>query len=195
VKEILFFSKNKNKISEIYQLFKNSDFKILNLADFKNINSPKETGNTFEENAKIKSYCGLINFKKICFGDDSGICINAMDDQPGIFSKNFLNTEKDVKIVLRNIISFAKNKNNFKAFFQTSICLSINENTHVYFDGKIYGKISTELKGVEGFGYDPIFIPNGHKLTFAEMGIKKKNSISHRAIAIKKLKEYLLTSF
>lgn len=192
MKEIIFFSNNKNKIIEISNFFVEKSLKILDLNNFDKIISPNEIGNTFEENAKIKSLHGYKIFNKICFADDSGICIEALDGKPGVHSKNFLKNNKNAYNACREILSITRNKNNFNAFFQTSICLSLNEKKHIFFNGKIVGKISKEIKGKSGFGYDPIFIPEGYNKTFAEMKPEQKNSISHRSIAIKKLKGYLL---
>ena len=195
MKEILFFSNNKNKIIEISNFFKNSSIKILSLNDFKKIYSPKETGSTFEENAKIKSLYGYKNFKIICFADDSGICINALKGKPGINSKNFLHSTKNERDILKKIISIAKLKNNYDAEFHSKICLTINKNKNVFFEGIVKGKIAKKITGNEGFGYDPIFIPMGKKVTFAEMNLDEKNTISHRSIAIQKLKNYITKIF
>ena len=191
MKEIIFFSNNKNKIIEISNFFVEKSIKILELNSFKKIQSPNEIGKTFEENAKIKSLYGYNIFKKICFADDSGISIEAMGGRPGVNSKKFLQKEKNPKKTLRLILSIAKDINNFNASFQTSICLSLNENEHIFFNGIIKGTISQEIKGLGGFGYDPIFIPNGDDRTLAEMSLQEKNNVSHRSIALKKLKYYL----
>ena len=193
MKEFVFFSNNKNKIFEINNLFLHSPVKILNLNNFKKIKSPNETGLTFKENAKIKSLYGYKKLKKICFADDSGISVSSLNGEPGVNSKKFLNQNSNPKKNLEKIISISNNMNKFEAVFQTTICLSINENKNIFFTGQVFGKISQSIKGVKGFGYDPIFIPNGHNLTFAEMNIKQKNLISHRAIAINKLKNYLVS--
>ena len=193
MKEFVFFSNNKNKILEINNLFIDTPIKILDLRKFEKIKSPDETGLTFEENAKIKSLYGYTKFKRICFADDSGISISSLNGGPGVNSKEFLNQDNKPKENLEKIISASNSKNKFKAFFQTTISLSIDYDKNIFFTGKVFGEISKSIRGVGGFGYDPIFIPSGHKLTFAEMGIEKKNLISHRAIAIDKLKNYLLS--
>ena len=191
MKKIIFFSHNKNKILEVKNLFLNTPYQISNLNEYKNITSPKETGETFRENAKIKSIYGIKKFKKVCFADDSGICIDVFNGMPGVNSKEFLNSTKNKKQILKKIIDEAKNKKNFNAFFMTTICLSLNTNKHFFFNGRVDGKISKEIRGVHGFGYDPIFIPKGKRLTFAEMTLEEKNKFSHRKIAIKKLKRFL----
>jgi len=194
VKKIFFFSNNKNKIQEISSLFIKFDYKLLSLNDFKNTVSPIENGKTFKDNAKIKSIYGYKKFNKLCFADDSGICIDALDGGPGINSKQYLGSENKENVVLNKIISLAKNKDKYKAFFETSICLTLNIDKQIFFTGKVYGKISLKIRGDKGFGYDPIFIPNGMNLTFGEMNLYQKNLLSHRAIAIKKLSKYLTNS-
>ena len=193
MKEIFFFSSNKNKIKEINNIFKNFSIKISNLENFK-IKFPEETGYTFNQNAKIKSLYGYSKFKKPCFADDSGICIEAMNWGPAVNSKKFIESKKNINICLKEIISTASKEKKFNAYFQTTICLSINKNEHYFFTGKVKGKISKEIRGGIGFGYDPIFIPSNHKLTYAEMTIEEKNLISHRALAIEKLKKYIFSS-
>lgn len=191
MKEIIFFSNNKNKILEIDNFFLEKYFKILNLNNFEKIQSPNETGKTFQENAKIKSLYGYNIFKKICFADDSGISIDAMEGGPGVNSNDFLKQKNNPNDALKLILSIVKDTNNFNAFFQTSICLSLNTKEHIFFNGIVKGKISHEIKGLNGFGYDPIFIPNCDKRTFAEMSLGEKNTISHRSLALKKLKAHL----
>ena len=195
MKEIIFFSNNKNKNSEISELFKDTPIKILNLNNFNKIKSPNESGVSFKENAKIKSNFGLQAFKKPCFADDSGICIEAMKNNPGIYSKKFLEQSRGNSDAFNLIFSLVNKTKKNKAFFQTSICLSLNAKKHIFFNGIVKGTITKNIKGSGGFGYDPIFIPLGYKKTFAEMTLKEKNLISHRSIAINKLKKYLLTLF
>lgn len=193
MKKIIFFSNNENKINEISNLLKNFSFKVLSLKNFKKIKSPAEIGKSFDENAKIKSLFGFERFKKICFADDSGICIEVLKGKPGVNSSDYLNSMNNRKKLLGHIISLAKKKNSFDAYFQTTICLTLNKHNHFFFNGKIKGKISNEIRGLKGFGYDPIFIPNGYNNTFAEMNMSEKNKISHRSIAISKLKKYLIS--
>jgi len=193
VKEIIFFSNNKNKYLEISKLFRDTPIKILSLNNFNKINSPYENGVTFNENAKIKSSFGLKTYKKPCFADDSGICIEAMNNNPGINSKKFLEQNNGALDTFNLIFSFVDKTKKNKAFFQTSICLSLKAEEHIFFNGIVKGTITQNIKGSGGFGYDPIFVPLGYKKTFAEMTVEEKNLISHRSIAIKKLKRYLLT--
>ena len=155
------------------------------------IKEPNENGLSFAENAKIKSFFGFKNFDIPCFADDSGICVEAIKNKPGIKSKRFLDKFATNRRAFEYIISNVIKTKNDKAFFKTAICLSIKDNHHIIFEGKISGRISIKPKGLNGFGYDPIFIPDGYEKTFAEMSIKEKNTISHRKIALMKMESFL----
>ena len=192
MKKILFFSNNKNKIIEANYLFKNSKISVLNLNNFKQTFEPYEKSKGFAENAKIKSYYGYSKFGIPCFADDSGICIKALNDKPGVTSKRFFNKFQNKKEAFEYIIKKTFEYNNTLAYFKTSICLTTKIGHYIIFEGTINGNISNEPKGNNGFGYDPLFIPNGQNKTFAEMNIKQKNKFSHRAIAIKKLIHFLI---
>ena len=191
LKKLLFFSNNKNKIVEINHLFKNYKLKIISPNDFNFFNDPKEIGNSFAENAKIKSLYGYKNFQIACFAEDSGICIEALNWKPGIYSKRFLNKYKNKVECFEDIINNVKATGKSKAYFQTSVCLTLKQNYHIVFEGKVYGTISFKIKGKSGFGYDPIFIANNELETFSQMSQIRKNKISHRSIAINKLINFL----
>lgn len=193
MKKIIFFSHNDSKIKEVKKLFEETEINILTLYDFPNISKPNETGSTFDENAKIKSIYGYKKIKLPCFADDSGICIGALGGSPGIKSKRFLKINNDHKKTFKTIINKAKELSNFHAYFQTSVSLTF-DNESIFFVGVVRGKISPEPRGKYGFHYDPIFIPEGSKKTFGEMSVKEKNKISHRALAINKLKKFLIRS-
>ena len=192
--ELIFFSHNKYKIIEILSIFKNSNINILTLNDFNCIIKPQENGKTFEENARIKSEFGFNYFGLPCFADDSGICIDALNNSPGIKSNRFQKKNGGYKKTFEIIINKAKSKKKFGAYFQTSIALTINYKKTIYFNGIVKGTISSTPLGSFGFHYDPIFIPNGTNKTFAQMSSEEKNTISHRYIATKKLREFLLES-
>ena len=191
MKDILFFSHNQKKIIEVQQIFKDSRIKVFDLNSFEKIKEPKETGDTFASNAKIKSKYGQKLFNIPCFADDSGFCVEALKNKPGVKSKRFLekfsNNEKAFEYIISNVVK----KKNDKAFFITAISLTLKENHHIIFLGKINGTVSLVPKGVNGFGYDPIFVPENNIKTFAEMSLEEKNIISHRKIAIAKLKSFL----
>lgn len=191
MKKLLFFSHNQNKIIEINQIFKSKKIIIQNLNSYQKIKDPIEKGKSFAENAKIKSEYGQKIFNIPCFADDSGFCVEALNNDPGIKSKRFLEKFTSKKESFDYIISKVIKKKNNKAFFMSAISLSLNKGHHIIFLGKINGKVSLKPKGENGFGYDPIFIPENYNQTFAEMKPNEKNKISHRKLAITKLKAFL----
>ena len=191
MKEILFFSNNKNKLIEIKKIFKEYKVKLLSLSDVNIDDQPIESGKTFEENAKIKSDYGFNKAGIPCFADDSGICIESLNWKPGINSKGFLNKFRSKDECFKYIMKSVKVNYKKKAYFKTSISLTINKSINIIFNGKIDGKISDKKKGGSGFGYDPIFIPNSYKKTLAEISVNEKNEISHRSIAVTKLINFL----
>ncbi len=192
MKKLLFFSNNQKKIEEINHIFKNSVFRVLNLNQFKKIKDPKENGKTFSENAKIKSKYGFKKFNIPCFADDSGFCVESMNNKPGVKSKRFIEKFSNKNDAFKDIITQAIKLKNYRAYFVTSICLILKEGHYINFTGKIHGVIKTKPSGSNGFGFDPIFIPDGYKKTFAEMNSNEKNLISHRKIALSKMKEFLI---
>ena len=195
MKKVIFFSHNSHKINEITELFKGSNINVLSLKNFININEPEETGSSFKENSKIKSEYGFKHLRLPCFADDSGICISALGNFPGIKSKRYLIKSGGSDKAFATIINKTKKLLDSRAYFQTSISLTVDHNKTIFFNGVIKGNISSKPKGEGGFHYDPIFIPKGYTRTFAEMSSEEKNKISHRAIATKKLKKYLLELF
>jgi len=191
LRQLLFFSNNKNKIIEIKKIFKNFNLELLSLNDLEISEEPEESGQTFEENAQIKSDYGFNETGIPCFADDSGICIESLNWKPGVLSKRFLNDFKNNEACFKSIIKSTKNNNKKNAYFKTSISLTINKDQNIVFNGKIDGNISDEVKGDFGFGYDPIFIPINYKKTLAELSTREKNEISHRSIAVTKLINFL----
>ena len=191
MKDILFFSHNQKKIIEVKQIFKDSRIKVFDLNSFEKIKEPRETGDTFASNAKIKSKYGQKVFNIPCFADDSGFCVEALKNNPGVKSKRFLEKFSNKKKAFEYIISNVIERKNNKAFFVTAICLTLKVNHHIVFLGRVNGTVSLKPKGTNGFGYDPIFVPESYTRTFAEMSLEEKNIISHRKIAITKLKSFL----
>ena len=188
---LLFFSSNQDKIIEIKKIFKNRNKKILSLNNFPKVKMPKETGSEFADNAKIKSLYGFKKFNIPCFADDSGICIGALNNKPGIHSKRFFEKFKNKRQLFKYIIKKVCYSKNTSAYFSTNICFTAKPGQYILFEGKIYGNITETPKGINGFGYDPLFIPIGYNKTFAEMSTKEKNTISHRSLAIKKFINFL----
>ena len=192
MKQLLFFSNNSNKIKEIRNIFQNTDIEIKYPNQLKVNFSPLEDGKTFAENAKIKSTYGYGKTKIPCFADDSGICIEALNWKPGVKSKKFLEKFQNNKDCFKYIFGKIEKTKKNKAYFKTSICLTLQDNYHIVFEGIVNGIISNSIRGTKGFGYDPIFIPNNLNKTFAEISLNKKNTISHRSNAISKLFSFLI---
>ena len=192
MKEIVFISNNLDKYKEIKKVFEKSFLDLLFLKNFDAYKEPKETGKTFIENAKIKSEFGFEKLNRPCFADDSGICIEALNGGPGVLSKRFLKSFKSNKECFNYILKKTKETNKYKAFFKTSICYTINKDYNIGFEGSVEGNISKKISGNGGFGFDPIFIPDGYSKTFGEMSLKEKNNISHRSLAINKLINFLI---
>ena len=186
--KICFVTGNKNKLIEIQQLVTSYD--IISLPDLNFYDDIPETEDTIEGNALLKSNFINKKFNINCFSDDTGLFIDALDGLPGVKSARFAgdkcNSEENIDLVLKKL-EFNSNRS---ASFRTVICLIINNSKH-FFEGSISGKISENKLGDSGFGYDPIFIPEGSKKTFSEMTVDEKNLISHRSIAVRKLVSYL----
>ena len=185
-------SNNAHKVSEI-QLLIGSDFTLKTLADIGFTEDIPETGDTLVENALIKARHIYNIYQQNCFADDSGLEIEALYGAPGVYSARFagepVNHQKNNEKVLAALIG----KSNRNAAFRTVIAL-IFEGEEFIFEGKIDGKITEQLKGNNGFGYDPIFKPNGYEQCFAEMSLSEKTQISHRGIAVAKLAAFINNS-
>lgn len=186
--EILLATQNEHKKAEIIEILPDN-FQLKTLADYNFEGDIEETGSTFRENAFIKSKFGYDLTHIPCFADDSGLVIEALNGEPGIYSARYAGTgsfDDNISKVLKKM----KNCSHRKAYFISVICWVTKEEVK-YFEGKIFGTISTQIKGAHGFGYDPIFIPDGYLKSFAEFSSKEKNMISHRSIALKKFTNYL----
>jgi XTP/dITP diphosphohydrolase len=181
---LVFATNNLNKQQEV-QAKVGGAFKILSLADINCAHDIEETGVTLDENASIKSRYIYTNYQLNCFGDDTGLEIEALGNQPGVYSARYSGTcdsEKNIDLVLHNLHGIS----NRNARFRTVISLIINNNEYI-FEGIVNGKIRKKRSGAGGFGYDAIFEPNGYSTTFAEMALEEKNKISHRGLAMQKL--------
>ncbi len=190
--KLLFASANQGKIKEVFKIFSGLNLELFSLNDFNDLRdiNLEETGNTFQENAflKAKFFADKTNLQ--AFSDDSGLVIEALAGFPGIISGRWLlGTDMDRN---KGILNKLKNESNRTAAFVTTVCLynPHNHQTH-YFEGKVEGEIAMQSSGSAGFGYDPIFIPNGHDKTFAALGLEIKNQLSHRSMALSKLRDFL----
>ena len=187
--QLVFASNNSNKIKEIQLLLPNS-IQILSLSDIGCHEEIPETADTIEGNAILKANYVTENFGLPCFADDTGLEIEALNNEPGVYSARYAgeqkNPEDNMSLVLQKLAAQA----NRKAQFKTIITLNINGEQHL-FEGIVKGEITTEKSGNQGFGYDPIFQPEGFSTTFAEMTMAQKSVISHRGIAVQKLINFL----
>ena len=188
IKELVFATNNKHKAQEIQQMLLNQ-YTILTLADIGCTVDIPETGSSFEENAALKSSYVYSNYQLDCFADDSGLEIEALNQEPGIYSARYSGA-KDDQANLQLVLEKMKGVANRRANFKTIVAL-VRQGKPVFFEGVIYGKILEEPIGDRGFGYDPIFQPDGYNQSFAQMSMAQKNEISHRAIAMKKLISFL----
>jgi XTP/dITP diphosphohydrolase len=187
--ELIVASNNSHKLSEISSVLY-SKFNILSLDDLGFFDEIEEYGTSFEENARIKSETIYTQFKRNVMSDDSGLEIDALDGRPGVFSARFAGKKKDDEANVKKVLKLLENIENRAAKFTTVISLFWQGDHHL-FSGHIEGKIINEQRGKNGFGYDPIFVPKGEHLTFAEMTSAKKNEISHRKIALTKMASFL----
>jgi XTP/dITP diphosphohydrolase len=195
-KKVIVASHNSGKVREIKSLLKPYSFTIQSASDLK-IKEPKETGKNFIENAILKAQFVSKKSGCIALADDSGLCINLLNGKPGIYSARWAGKDKDFKLAIKKIekklIKIDPNSNiKYRSHFCCALALSFPNGQTISFQGKVYGQLQFPAKGLNGFGYDPIFVPNGYKKTFGEMNYAFKERISHRQKAFKKLKKYLL---
>ena len=187
--KLVFATNNQNKLSEIRSLVA-SNIEILSLKDINCNEEIPETNPTLEENALQKAKFVFDNYGFNCFADDTGLEIDSLGGEPGVFSARYAgedcNPDNNIKKVLTKLIGISKRT----AKFRTIIALII-DGEEALFEGECKGYIAKQKIGVEGFGYDPIFIPEGFELTFAEMNQNKKGEVSHRGKSVKKLVDFL----
>lgn len=186
--QLVFATNNQHKLEEV-QIKVGDSFKIISLKQIGCFEDIEETGLTLEENASIKSQHIYQNYKMNCFADDTGLEVFALNNEPGVYSARYSGHRdftKNMDLVLERL----KGKTDRSARFRTVISLIMNGEEHL-FEEIVNGTIRTEKSGDEGFGYDPIFEPEGHSVTFAEMSLEEKNIISHRGRAMEKLISFL----
>ena len=187
--KLVFATNNLNKLQEVQNMLLDS-IELLSLNDINCANEVEETALTLEGNSKLKANYITKEFGYNCFADDTGLEVESLNGKPGVFSARFagepVNSEKNMQKLLLEL----KDKENRKAQFRTAICLNL-DGKQFLFEGTCKGEILTEKHGKKGFGYDPIFKPEGHTESFAQMNSETKNEISHRGIAIKKLVDFL----
>ncbi|MDD4777363.1 MAG: non-canonical purine NTP diphosphatase [Fermentimonas sp.] len=190
MKEIVFATNNKHKLEEVRKIA-DGRLQILSLSDINCHEDIEETGTTLEANALIKAKYVKDNYGYDCFADDTGLEVEALAGLPGVYSSRYAGEACRPADNMNKLLNVLKHTDNRKARFRTVIALISNSKEH-YFEGIINGEITLDQKGNAGFGYDPIFKPDGYNQTFAELGDDVKNSISHRALATQKLMKFLL---
>ncbi|SEF71496.1 non-canonical purine NTP diphosphatase [Parabacteroides chinchillae] len=187
--KLVFATNNLHKLEEVRKITDNN-IEIVSLADINCHDDIPETADTLEGNALQKARYIKEKYGHDCFADDTGLEVEALNNAPGVYSARYAGSEHDAEANMKKLLYEMNNKTNRKARFRTVIALILNEKEYL-FEGEIKGSISTEKKGINGFGYDPVFIPENYTQSFAEMGNEIKNSISHRAEAVKKLSVFL----
>lgn len=189
--KLVFATNNNNKIKEIKHLLNNpsADW-LLSLKDINCHEDIPETADTIEGNAIQKAQYVYEKYGYNCFADDTGLEIEALNGEPGVFSARYAGEQKSAEDNMNKVLTQLNDKTNKNARFKTVIALIIDGNL-TCFEGIVEGQITTQKSGLEGFGYDPIFKPKGYDSTYSEMSIGVKNTMSHRAIATGKLINYL----
>lgn len=186
---IVFATANPNKIREVLALL-DEGVRIVSLKDIGCEEDIPETQPTIEGNALQKARYVKDNYKIDCFAEDTGLEINALGGEPGVYSARYAGEAKDSEANMAKVLAKLEGKTDRTAQFKTIVALTLN-NEEFTFEGICKGQIATSKSGAGGFGYDPIFIPDGYNISFAEMAASEKNKISHRGKAIHKLKTFL----
>lgn len=191
MKEIIFASHNKGKIAEIRQILTPLGVKVLSSDDME-LPDVEETGTTFEENAALKALA-IAKIKNVpCLADDSGLCVDVLGGRPGVYSARYA-PNRDFNKAMQMLLAEMKetHSNNRNAHFSCVLVLGYPNGTYHAFEGRVDGQIIDEQRGDGGFGFDPVFMPNGYDKTFAELGSDVKNKISHRGHALEKFAAYI----
>ena len=192
--KIILASKNNGKIKEFKEILSKFNIEVISLLDLDFNEEIVEDGTTFESNALIKAKTIYDLYHLPVISDDSGLCVDALNGAPGVYSARYGGVETDLdrtNLVLKHM----EGVSNRNAYFHCSIILYLSEGNYKHFEGRVYGDLDYKVKGENGFGYDVIFIPKGYSDTFGIIDSEIKNQISHRANALKSLIEYLENDF
>lgn len=190
-RKLVFATNNPHKLSEVSAIL-GDKIELLSLKQIGCDVDIPETADTLEGNARLKATFINHNYRLDVFADDTGLEIEALNNQPGVYSARYAGTDKDPKANMRKVLHELQGVENRNARFRTAISLILDGREYL-FEGIISGHIIEEERGQAGFGYDPIFVPHGYNQTFAQLGDDIKNRISHRALAVNKLAEFLAT--
>ena len=187
--ELVFVTANTHKAAEVQKVVSKA-IKIVSLKDILCNDDIEETADTFQDNALLKAKHVYNKYNKNCFADDSGLEVEALNNEPGVFSARYAGVPKSDEKNTGKLLKNLEGIENRKARFRTVIALILDGKEYL-FEGIIEGTIAQQPIGTNGFGYDPVFIPAGYTKTFAQMTAEEKNQISHRAIAVSKMNEFL----
>ena len=187
--KLVFATNNLNKLKEVQEMLPSS-IELLSLKDINCFDEIEETETTLEGNAHLKADYITQKFGFNCFADDTGLEVESLDGKPGVYSARFAGEPYNSENNMHKLLVDLETKTNRKAQFRTAVSLNINEKKFL-FEGICTGEILTKKQGEKGFGYDPIFKPEGFNQSFAKMTSEEKNKISHRGIAVQKLVEFL----
>ncbi len=186
--ELVFATNNAHKLEEVSAMLK--DVRILSLKEIGCTEDIPETAETLEGNALLKARYIVEKYGKNCFSDDTGLEVEALNGAPGVYSARYAGESQNSEANMQKLLVEMAGKSNRKARFRTVIALILDGKEYL-FEGEVRGVITEERRGAEGFGYDPVFLPDGYTKTFAELPLSEKNIISHRAKAVAKLIEFL----
>lgn len=189
MKKLVFATNNQHKLEEVRAVLADK-LEIISLNELGCFDDIPETADTLEGNALIKAQYIYEKFGLDCFADDTGLEVDALGGEPGVYSARYAGEDNNARNNMHKLLKNLGENSNRTAHFRTVIALIEGDEIR-YFEGKINGQIAYEPRGDAGFGYDPIFIPEGYNISFAEIGAEVKNTISHRALAVGKLTEYL----
>ncbi|MCL2511573.1 MAG: non-canonical purine NTP diphosphatase [Bacteroidales bacterium] len=193
MKKLVFATHNLHKLREIQEIIGDT-YQVIGLNELGLHEEIPETADTLEGNAQIKAEYIYEKLGMDCFSDDTGLEIEALNGAPGVYSARFAGEGCTFQDNIKKTLQLLDGVSNRKACFRSVICLIMNGERH-FFEGRVDGKIIDVQRGTEGFGYDPIFIPDGFSKTFAEMPLEEKNGISHRGIATQRLIAFLFENF
>lgn len=188
-RKLVFATNNKHKLEEVSQIL-GDKIEVLSLQDINCDVDIPETADTLEGNALLKAQYIYNNYGLDAFADDTGLEIEALNNEPGVYSARYAGEDKNSKANMLKVLRKLEGASNRNAQFRTAISLILDGKQYL-FEGIIKGKIIEEERGEAGFGYDPIFMPDGYDKTFAELGNNAKNEISHRALAVNKLCDFI----
>ncbi len=189
--KILFATHNRNKLEEVRKRI-SPQFELLCLADIENSISPEETGTTLKENAAIKANSAFKALGIPSFSDDSGLFVQALQGAPGVYSADYAGEHGNAEKNIDKLLSELSHHPERSAYFETCIAFREENGIH-FFTGRVHGQITHEPAGAEGFGYDPVFLPDGSEQTFGQMDSVSKYDVSHRSRALEAFTKFLLS--